>query len=126
MVLDDGLRCCVSSTKYVQKVALTFHLQPVVDTVAFTEGAKASLKLCHNSSNLKLLGGEYPLHLPPVWHYLERPFTYYIMQGGEDLLISVRKCDKGWVGCFWSVKSHFLKQLNIKHILPQNSRSGPF
>ena len=27
------------------------------------------------------------------------------------------KCDKGWVGCFWSVMSHFLKQRDDNDLL---------
>jgi len=40
------------------------------------------------------------------------PLTYCITQGDGCLLIFETKCDKKWVGCFWSVMSHF-KQLKI-------------
>ena len=33
---------------------------------------------------------------------------------GGDLLTFVAKCDKGWVGCFWILMSHLLKQLKIE------------
>ena len=28
-------------------------------------------------------------------------------KGMGGVFIFVTKCDKGWVGCFWSVMSHF-------------------
>ena len=32
---------------------------------------------------------------------------------GWGLLIFVRKCDMGWMVCFWSAMSHFARQLDI-------------
>ena len=36
------------------------------------------------------------------------PFKQNITQGEWGSLIFVTKCDKGWVGCFWSVMLHFV------------------
>ena len=57
---------------------------------------------------------------PPVYKTMigfgKGPYTYYITQGDGGLLIFVAKCDKCWMGCFWSVMPHFLDNSVVRAI----------